>query len=272
MKKIIFFNGKFIQEEEAKVSPLSPGFLYGWGLFETMRSYRSRIVYFNTHLQRLKNSCDLINITLPYPLEKLKNHLEQVVKINGLQDAYVRITLWRSQAGADVLIVAQPYRPFSKDKYKEGFHAGISRYRQNGDSFCVHLKTTNYLLYQLSYLEGKFKGFDEAVILNNRGYITEASRSNIFLVRAGEIITPPLASGCLSGITRRVIFDLARKYRIKIYENNLTIIDAEDAQEAFLTNSLMGIMPLASIEKKAIGRKKRELTQFLQQKYNLLLE
>lgn len=272
MKKIIFLNGKFVLQEEVKVSVLTPGFLYGWGLFETMRSYHNKIVYFNQHLVRIKNSCRLMDMKFPYPLAKLKEIIKKTVKINDFKDAYVRLTLWKSDPGTDTLITVRKYQPYSYRKYRQGLRACIYPFRQNENSFFVRLKTTNYLLYRFAYLEAEDKGFDEAIILNNRGYIAEGSHSNIFLVKDKEIFTPALECGCLDGITRRVIFDLAKKHNIRIYEGNLSIRDLSTADEAFLTNSLMGIMPLASLERKTIGKNKcKKLTRFFIEKYHCLL-
>jgi len=269
MKEIIFLNGKFIPAGQARVSILTPGFLCGFGLFETMRAYNNRIVYFDAHLERLKRSAGLLDIRCPYSLAKVKEIIYEAVKINGLRDAYVRLTLWKSERGADTLIIAKKYQPYSSRKYKKGFRACISPFRQNENSYLAQLKTTSYLLYRLAYAKAKEKGFDEAIILNHKGYIAEASRSNLFFIKDKELFTPSLECSCLDGITRRVIFDLAKKYNIKAYEGDFSIPDLYASDEAFLTNSLMGIMPLESIEKQSIGAGK--ITKFFMKKYNLLL-
>lgn len=273
MQEIIFLNGKFIPEEESQISVLTPGFLYGWGLFETMRAYNNRIVYFDAHLERLKRSARLLDIRCPYSLARFKEIIYEAVKINGLRDASIRLTLWKCESGADTLIIAKKYQPCSSQKYKKGFRASISPFRQNENSFLAQLKTTNYLLYRLAYAKAREKGFDEAVILNQKGNIAEASRSNLFFIKDKELFTPSLACGCLNGITRRVIFDLAKKYHIKAYEGVFSILDLYACDEAFLTNSLMGIMPLVSVEGHRIhrGRSRYKLTRFFIEKYKSLL-
>ncbi|MFH0912818.1 MAG: aminotransferase class IV [Candidatus Omnitrophota bacterium] len=274
MADTVFLNGEFIPQEKAKLSVSTPGFLYGWGLFETLRAYNHRIVYFTAHLERIKHSCKLIGIGFPYPIVKLKEVILKTVKINKLQDAYVRLTLWKSQAGADTLVSAKKYQSYSPGKYRNGFCACVSSIRQNEESHLAHLKTTNYLLCRLAYLEAGKKGFDEAIILNNRGYIAEGSRANIFLIKAKELLTPALGCGCLDGITRKAVLNLAKKYHIKAYAANLTLSDLYQADEAFLTNSLFGIMPLASIEKHKInkGSGSYEMTRFFMEKYRSLFK
>jgi len=274
MKITIFLNGKFIPEEQACVPILTPGFLYGWGLFETMRAYNKKIVYFDKHLERLKRSAKLLDIRCPYPLIKLKEIIHEAVKINGFRDAYVRLTLWKCEKGTDILVMVKKYQPYPSWKYNKGFRACISSFRQNENSSLAQLKTTNYLLYRLAYAQAIEKGFDEAIILNHKGYIAEASRSNLFFIKAQELFTPSLECSCLNGITRRAVFDLAKKHNIKAYAGNFCIPDLYASDEAFLTNSLRGIMPLVSVEKQRIGRgiSRYKLTRFFMEKYKSLLE
>jgi len=274
MADTVFLNGEFIPQEKARLSVSTPGFLYGWGLFETLRAYNHRIVYFTAHLERIKHSSKLIGMGFPYPVAKLKEVILKTVKINKLQDAYVRLTLWKAQAGTDTLVSAKKYQPYSPGKYRDGFSACVSSLRQNEESHLALLKTTNYLLCRLAYLEAGKKGFDEAIILNNRGYIAEGSRANIFLVKARELLTPALGCGCLGGITRKAVLDLAKKYQIKAYAANLTLSDLYQADEAFLTNSLFGIMPLASIEEHKInkGSASYEVTRLFMEEYRSLFK
>jgi branched-chain amino acid aminotransferase len=273
MKKTVFLNGKFIPAQEARLPVVTPGFLYGWGLFETMRAFEGRIIYLAAHLKRLKDSSKLCRITLPHPPQELKDIIQETIRKNKLADARVRLTLWKSAGGADVLVTAERYQPFPAAQYRRGFRLHLSSFRKDEHSFLARLKTTNYLLPLLAYQEAKAKGFDEALILDSRGYISEASRSNIFLVKAGRLLTPGLDCGCLDGITRRAVFDLAARYRIKISVARLEVRDLLTSAEAFLTNSLLGIMPLRGLGKEKIGEERcAELTRFLQEKYRSLLK
>lgn len=270
-KSIIFLNGKFLKASEARLSVLEPGFLYGWGLFETMRSYNGKIIYFNQHLERIKNSCRLLDMVLPYSIASIKEIIKKAVAKNGFRDVYMRLTLWKTERGTDILVIARQYKPYSSRTYNNGFCACVSSFRQIENSYLARLKTNNYLLYRLALSEVKEKGFDEALILNQKGYIAEASRSNLFLIKDKEIFTPSLGCGCLDGITRRVILDLAKKNNIKVYEGNFTIEHLLAADGAFLTNSLMGIMPLTSLDKILIGKNKCSgLIKFFIKKYNSL--
>jgi branched-subunit amino acid aminotransferase/4-amino-4-deoxychorismate lyase len=273
LKEIVFFNGKFIPQDEARASVFETGFLYGWGLFETMRSYQGGIVYLNEHLKRMQASSKLIKIKFPYPLAKIREAVKKTIKINSLQDAYIRINLWKSGHGSEISIIAKKYESYPSQKYKKGFYCQISQFRNNEGTFLIKIKSNNYLIYQLAYLEAKNKGFDEAILLNNRGFVAEASRSNIFLVKEARLFTPSLECGCLDGITRKVVFDLAKKYNLKIDEGNFTLQDLYNSDEIFLTNSLIGIMPAAAIEEYWARNKssKDKLTPFLMKEYDRLL-
>lgn len=273
MTEVIFLNGKFIPPEEAKISVLEPGFLYGWGLFETMRSYQGRIVYFDAHLERIKQSSRLLGIDSAYSQAELKKIIKKTGALNKNKDACVRLSLYKTKDGAITLVVARKYQPYGPGQYREGLKVCISSFRQGQDSFLSRLKTTNYLFYQLAYQEAKKKGFEEAVIMNNRGYLCEGARTNLFFVKNKQIFTPSLECGCLDGITRRVIFDLAKKHHLKIYAGKFTPPELYAAEEAFLSNSLMGIMPIASLEREQIGKHRPgEISSFLIQRYNSLLK
>lgn len=276
MKEIIFLNGNFIPDEEAKISALSPGFLYGYGLFETMRSCQGKIVYWEQHLKRLRLSCGLLGISLPYSGDKLKAIIRKAIRLNACRDNSIRLTLWKedfriSQRNTGLLMIIKRYQPYSDEKYAQGFRACISRFRQNEYSVLASLKTTNRILYEMAFKEAKLQNLDEAIMLNSRGIIAEASRSNIFFVKDSELFTPSLECGCLQGITRQVIFDLADKHKISLYEGSFIPQDLLKAEEAFLTNSLLGVMPLACVENRTLGKGRcGKLTKFFIKKYNYL--
>jgi branched-subunit amino acid aminotransferase/4-amino-4-deoxychorismate lyase len=273
MKEIVFLNGRFIPAAQARVSVAAPGFLYGWGLFESMRAVAGKIVYLDTHLERLKASSGALKISLAYSTQELKKIITRTIAENKLCDAYVRLTLARSLKDSDLLVTAKKYLPYPARKYQAGFSTCVSSLRQNENSFLAQHKTTNYLFYRLAFVQAKKSNYDEALILNNRGHLTEGSRSNIFLVKEKEVFTPALECGCLNGITRRVIFALCAQAKIKIWEGKLCLADLLAADEAFLTNSLIGVMPLSSVEGKVIGKERcGRLSNLLQKKYRYLLD
>ncbi len=270
---MVYLNGIFIAEDKAKISVFEPGFLSGLGLFETMRVYNNKIVYLKQHLERLRRSCQLINIDFLYLDTQLEEIIKRLVEANGIKDAYVRLTVWEGGDESGILVLTRKYKPPILKEYYQGFAACVSPFRQTENSFLAQLKTTNRLFYELGWRAAKDKGFNEAIILNSRGYLTEGTRGNIFFVKDKEIFTPALACGCLDGITRRVILDLAKDYNLKVYDGNFTLRDLYEADEAFFTNSLMGVMPLVSLERRKLGRGTAgRFTKFFLTKYNALLK
>ncbi len=271
--RMLYFNGRFVSEEEAKISVFEPGFLFGLGIFETMRAYNNKIVYLKQHLGRLRRSCRLINIKLLYLDAQLEKIVERLIQANGFKDAYVRLTVWEGCDGSNIMAFAKKYKPPVLNEYRRGFSACVCPFRHAENSFLTRLKTNNRLFYELGWRLAKTSGFHEAIILNSRGYLAEGTRSNIFLVKDNEMFTPALACGCLDGITRRVIFDLAKDYNLKAYEGNFTLRDLREADEAFFTNSLAGVMPLVSLERRRISLGEAgRLTKFFLKKYNALLK
>jgi len=275
MRHIVFFNGKFIKKEEARIPACGDGALYGWGLFETMRSRDNKIVYLNEHLARIRKSCRLLRIKFNYPIDKLKKAIKETVKISGLKDVNVRLSVWKASVDkADVCIIAKEYKPFPEIKYKQGFSCMVSDSKQNESPFLAQHKTTNYLLYQFAYEEARTRGFDEAIIINNSGHVSEGSRANLFMVKNNMLFTPALECGCLNGITRKAVFDLAKKGKITLQEGKFSLQDIYGSDEIFLTNSLMGVMPVRVIENITIGkiRSKNTLSGYFMEKYKSLLK
>ena len=273
-RKIIFLNGRFVSQKEARIYVNEPGLLYGWGVFETLRSYNGNILYLSAHLKRLSASARLIGIAPPFSVKKTGILIKKVIKMNRLdnKDTYVRLSLWKGNQRDGICILVKPYQPHSLKKYRRGMQACISDFRQNENSLLAQIKSMNYLFFNLAYAQAKKQGFDEAVILNNRGYLTECSRANIFWVRNNRLYTPSLDCGCLNGVTRQIILGLAEKLKTEVLEGRFKIKALSDAQEAFITNSLIGIMPLVSVGKKNINKGiVGKMSKLFMQKYNSLL-
>ena len=271
IKEAIFLDNRFLPREEAKISVLDPGFLYGLGVFETMRFTGKGIVHLARHFQRLKDGCSAIGLKLPYRASKLKKIIKEASFLSGAEDVYLRITIWEAEGRAGFMLLAKEYKPLPLKKYREGFSAGVSSLRQDENSSFPKIKSTNRIIYELAYRKARKQGFDEALLLNTRGYITEATRSNIFIIKDGRILTPALSCGCLEGITRSIIFDLAKRSKIEISEGLVGLQDLYYCDEAFLTNSLMGVMPLTTVESHKIeNRKIGRLTEMFMKKYGNL--
>ena len=254
--ELVYLNGALVPCAKAKVPVFDFGFLYGYGLFETMRAYRGKIFLLDRHIKRLLTSAKEIGIDSVLTQSGLEKACNDTVRANSLQEARVRLTVTKGTPGAfpgvstkstpTVLITARDYKPLSDSVYGKGFRACISTWRRDSGSPLSRLKTTSYLISLLAKAEAEAAGFDEALLLNERGSIAEGSISNVFFVGSG-LVTPPVASGILPGIARQTVTELAEKLGIEVVEKELKLADFSQFSEAFLTNSVMEIMPLVAV-------------------------
>ena len=261
MGEIVYLNGAFLPRQEAKIPVMDYGFLFGYGLFETMRAYAGRVFRLDSHLARLAVSAATLGI--PVDTSILKNAIVDTVAKNGLKEARVRTTVSAGEGGPvpdtrtctcpTTLVVATRYAPYPRKIYERGFRVIISSTRRNSRSPVPAMKTTGYLENLLSRQEARVAAADDALLLNDRGKLAEASTSNVFLVKGNTLKTPRTENGILPGITRDVILELALQIGITTLEADILPDELLSANEAFLTSSLMEVMPLTGISGKAIG-------------------
>jgi len=279
----VFLNGSFVDITRAKISVFDRGFLYGDGLFETMRAYWGEVFRLEDHLDRLFRSAKEIELSLPYTRKELQNIVRRLLRINGLSRAYIRLTLSKGvsepgliskpKSSPTLVIVARDFKPLSPSEYRKGWRATVVETRQNQASPLSRLKSLNFLNNILARKEAEAKRVAEGILLNTLGEVTEASASNIFLVKKGVVITPLEESGLLPGITRKVVLELASSLGVEAYDKKVFLDDLMVADEAFLTNSLIEIMPLVEIDGRPVGNgKPGPLTQRIHKAYQELVK
>jgi len=257
MAEIVYLNGALLPRSQARVSVDDHGFLYGYGLFETMRAYRGKIFLMERHLRRLLESAEAIGLGANPAEADLGQACYDTLRANGLEEARLRLTVSRGEVASfpgdsshitpTVVVTARRYTPLPAEVYQRGFRVGVSSRRQYHRSPLARIKSTSYLLSMLARLEAEAAGLDEALLLNEGGFITEGSTSNIFLAASGVLVTPSLASGILPGITRQAVMELADALGIGVSEGKVTLEDLKQFDEAFLTSSVIEIMPVASV-------------------------
>jgi branched-chain amino acid aminotransferase len=257
MEEIVYLNGSLIPRSQAQISVFDHGFLYGHGLFETMRAYHGTIFLLQRHLKRLLSSAAVIGLEARLADVDLGKACSDTLKANGLEDARLRLTVSRGEVDSfpgssidinpTVLVTARSYSPLPAQIYGNGFKVGVSSFRRYSQSPLSRLKSTNYLINLLARMESKAAGLDESLLLNEHGFLTEGSISNVFFITDSRLVTPPLESGILLGITREVVMELAGNLRINATEEKVRLKDLGYFDEAFLTNSVMEIMPLVEV-------------------------
>lgn len=283
MTEIIYFNGHLVPRAEAKLSPFDHGFLYGYGLFETMRAYEGHIFRLDRHLTRLRCSAESLGLRPKLDAFDLENACVETLQANKLKDARVRLTITAGEgdmtpdlntcSNLTVLVAARNFVPLPPERYEQGFKAALSFLRRDSQSPLSRLKCTCYVSNILARMEAKAAGCDEAIMLNELGYIAEGSTANIFLVSKGELSTPSLESGILPGITREAVLEIARDLNIKTVERQVELRELSRAEEAFVTNSIIEVMPLTWLNGEPIGTgKPGKLTRNLMAAYKELVK
>ncbi|MBI2865703.1 MAG: aminotransferase class IV [Chloroflexi bacterium] len=280
----VYVNGEIIPREAARVSPLDRGFTLGDGVFETMRLSRGRIFRLAQHLARLSRSAASIRLVLPMSEQEFGAALYGVVTANGLSEAVLRLTVTRGisegrgllptgQTKPTVVIQPSPFVPPSSQKYQQGFQARTASVRRNETSPTAFAKTLNYVDNIVARLEAASAGADEAIMLNIAGLVASGTASNLFLAKAGKLLTPSIESGVLAGITRAAILEIAAGMGIPTSEQVIDPTDLTSADECFVTNAVFGVMPVVKLDGSDIGTgKPGPLTAALRQAYNHLVE
>lgn len=257
MGEIVYLNGSLIPRSQARISAFDYGFLYGYGLFETMRAYHGTIFLLERHLKRLLDSAAIIGLGPRLAEIDLGKACIDTLRANGLQDARLRLTVSKGEvdsfpgantsAAPTVLVTAISSSALAAQVYNKGYRAGISSLRRYSQSPLSRLKSANYLLSVLAKMEAEAAGLNESLLLNEHGLLTEGSISNVFFVSQTGLVTPPVESGILPGITRGVVMELADSLEMNVTEGEVRLEDLRRFDEAFLTNSVMEIMPLVEV-------------------------
>lgn len=287
MEEMVFLNGSLIPRAEAKISVSDHGFLYGFGLFESMRAYHGRIFQLDRHLARLLEAADTIGLK-GLDKDSLAKACLDTLSANSLQEARVRLTVtggdadafpWEDHDGQPTIVItARSYHPFPPEKYQQGFRIGVASVRRFRQSVVSSMKSINYLSSVIARTETAARGLDEALLLNEDGYLAEGGGSNIFFVRSLKLVTPSLNSGILPGVTRSVIGELADALGISLTEGTVGLSIIRQCEEAFMTNSVMEVMPVTSVSDESghvatIGSgKPGEVTLKLMQAYREMVE
>ncbi len=262
----VYIDGHFYEKEDAKVSVFDHGLLYGDGVFEGIRAYNGRVFRLSEHLKRLEESAQAIFLSLPIPIKKIEEALLESVRVNGLKDAYIRLVITRGigdlgldmrkcKKNASVIIIADKIELYPPSFYEKGLDLITSSIRQRTpDQLSPAIKSLNYLPNIMARAEAVRAGAQEAILLNQQGYVSECTGDNIFYVRDGNLYTPPTYAGILDGITREAVIDIAReKMSLKVEEKLFTVHELYRADEAFVTGTGAEVVAAVKIDGHPIG-------------------
>lgn len=265
----IYLNNRFVQEQDAVISVFDHGFLYGDGVYETIRSYGPCLFMRDQHLSRLFRSAEAIGLTIPIPLKEWADILHEAMARNKVgtdqQDAYLRITVSRGAGdiglnpalcpSPTVVVMAKPLVSPASDLYDNGVKIIVASTRRNLPSaLSPQIKATNFLNNILAKREAIAAGAFDSVLLNWEHHLTECTISNLFFVTDGRLRTPALECGLLDGVTRGIVIRLAEELRIRVEEGHFTVDQLYQADECFLTNTSMEIMPVSMVDRRRVAR------------------
>lgn len=260
----VWIDGKLYDKADAKVSVYDHGLLYGDGVFEGIRVYNGKIFECSSHIDRLWASAKAIRLAIPISKEQMCSAIEETVKANQFRDCYVRAVVTRGPGDLGinplksprpcVFIIADLISVYPREMYDKGIAVITSSViRNHPNALSARIKSLNYLNNVLAKIEANDAGVSEAVMLNHEGYVSECTADNIFIIRRGEVQTPPTTEGLLEGVTRDVMMRLCRRLNLPCVEKRLERYDLYTADECFLTGTGAEVIPVTKIDGREIG-------------------
>jgi branched-chain amino acid aminotransferase len=263
-KSTIYIDGNFLPESEAKISVFDHGLLYGDGIFEGIRFYNGRVFRLEEHLDRLWDSARSICLEIPVTQQEMTEALLETIRQNDLREGYIRLIVTRGVGNLglnpaqckkpSVIIIAATIALYPREVYENGLTVvTCATRRTNPGALNPAVKSLNYLNNVMARIEANLAGADEALMLNDAGNVAECTADNVFVVKRGQIFTPPISAGALRGITRSVVFEIAAETGIKISETDITRHDVFIADECFLTGTAAELIPVVKADGRTIG-------------------
>jgi len=265
MSATVNVNGRITSDGDAVISVFDHGFLYGEGIYETMRTYHRRAFLYDRHMRRLRRSARMINLPLPFTDDQLAAQIRDTLAIATIEgEAYIRVLVTRGigdltydlKATPDpsIVIIVKPQIDPTPDVYENGVRVVIvDVVRNHPESVNPMIKSNNLMNSALAMQEALRSGAFEGVMRNYRGELTECTTSNLFIVKNGVALTPPLDAGLLPGITREFLFDIGQQNGVDVREQTLRDDDLFGADEAFLTSTTREAVPIVTVDDRTIG-------------------
>lgn len=280
----IYIDGKYYDEQNAKISVFDHGLLYGDGIFEGIRAYNGRVFKLKEHIDRLFYSAKAILLNIPLAHPQICEAVLDTCRQNNIRDGYIRLVVTRGVGGLglnpnkcknpSVIVIADKIQLYPPEMYERGLDIiTVPTTRNLHSALNPAIKSLNYLNNILAKIEANLGGCEEAIMLNTQGFVAECTGDNVFILKAGKMYTPPLSAGALYGITRSTVIDLARQSGIDVSEPDLTRYDLFNADECFLTGTGAELIPVVKIDGRTIGSgKPGAITKSLVQKYQRLTQ
>lgn len=272
MDRLVYHNDRILDLTEAMIAPTIAGLLYGWGVFTTLRVYNGKVFAFDYHWERLLRHSEKARVSVPLESEVARRALNDLIAANSVEQGRARITVLKGEAGfwrgasareADVVMFT------SSEAFRSlpNLALTISPYRVLSGGPLANVKRTAMIENLLAFEEAHTRNFDEAIMFNERGEIVSATAANIFWVQGDEVFTPSLATGCIAGITRRLVHEIATRYNLHIVEGSFTTQRLLEAREIFLTSTAREIAIVSSFDVKEYNRREARIAKLISREF-----
>ena len=263
----IYLDGNLVPEEEARISVFDHGLLYGDGIFEGIRFYSNRVFKLEEHISRLYDSAKALLLTIPLAPEEMVEAVLTTIRANSLTEGYVRLIVTRGKGSLglspktcpnpSVIVIASNITLYAEEKYETGLKlVTCATRRPTPASLSPMVKSLNYLNNVMGKIEAQAADADEGLMLNEQGYVAECTGDNIFIVKTGKVITPPVSAGSLRGITRDTAIEILEEFKLPWKEDNLARYDIFTADECFLTGTAAETIAAIELDQRVIGNGK----------------
>lgn len=260
----IWLHDGLVDEKDANISVFDHGLLYGDGVFEGIRVYGGKVFECQTHLKRLYEGAKVMLLEMPMDIETLTDAIEKTVRANDIQEGYIRLLVTRGIGdlglnpfickGPRLVIIAANIQLYPEELYEKGINvASVSTLRNHAMACPPQVKSLNYLNNVYAKIEAVQAGADEGIMYNHLGHVAEAIADNVFIYKNDILCTPPVSSGSLGGVTRRVVIELAKKDGVEVVEKNITRFDLYTADEMFLTGTAAEVIGVVKMDGRVIG-------------------
>lgn len=263
-----YLNGNIV-DVQTLTEVMEPGYLFGWGVFETLRAYQRRLPFLGEHLARLETGARFLKLT-PLSID-YKQIITGLLAGNNLFDAYVRITVYKKRTGIGCIVQVSPFEYYKEEEYIKGAQVIFSDIVRHSQDDFLKVKSLSYVKNRIAWLAAQEQKKEEAIFLNEKGILQEGSRSNIFFVKNNKVFTPALSCGLLEGVTRNVVVNICKMHKIEVIEGEFSREACMRSDEVFVTSSLMEVMPVSVLEDRAFDVKKFTVTARIRAEYKKII-
>ncbi|HKA20874.1 MAG TPA: aminotransferase class IV [Blastocatellia bacterium] len=275
MHSLIYHNNQIIDVKESRIPPTSAGLIYGWGVFTNLRIYGGEAFAFDRHWNRLVAHAEKARVPVALDLKNARMALDKLITANSVKQGRARITLlkgetgsWRSESGVDSELLM--FTSEEASSARDDLTLTLSPYRLLSTALLAGIKQTAMLENLFALEEARSRNFNEAVLLNERGEIVSATAANIFWVIGDEVFTPSISTGCVSGITRHFIHEIAVRWKLHLVEGSFPVQRLLEAREVFLTSTARGVSIVSSFDAKQYSNRQAKISKLISREFQKL--